>query len=198
MSALGRQDGFSLLDMVAVMAVVGTLAAMALPLTLGSVRAHRLGSDAAALKHAVGLAKMRASAQFSRARVRVDIPANTFRVQVWDKAAGVWADDGGPNVMNAGVTFGTGGLAAPPPNTQAVIGMSPACTPGLTAADPIAGTACVIFNSRGLPVDSDGDLFGGHALYLTSDTGVAGVTVTTTPLVRAWTSRPQVAAWVEQ
>ena len=76
--------------------------------------------------------------------------------------------------------------------------MSPECTASTTDDDPIDGTACIVFNSRGLPIDSNGNLFGGHALYLTSRDGASAVTVTATPLVRAWISPPKEAKWAEQ
>jgi type II secretory pathway pseudopilin PulG len=198
MRSLARQHGYSLIDTLAVVALIGVMSAMVVPITGGALRSHRINADTAALKHSVGLAKMRAAARFTRARVRVDLAANTHRVQVWDKDAVAWVDDGGPISTSTGVTFGFGVLDTPPPNTQIDIDMSPPCTPGDDADDPIDGTACIIFNSRGLPVDADGNLFGGHALYLTSANGASAVTVTATPLVRAWMSPPKEAAWVER
>ena len=57
-----------------------------------------------------------------------------------------------------------------------------------TSAGVIANTACVTFNSRGLPVDADGNLFPRHALYLIGTDGVFATTITTTPLIRFWSS----------
>ena len=65
---------------------------------------------------------------------------------------------------------------------------SPQATDGLTADGLIGNTACVTFNSRGLPVDADGNLFPRHALYVTGDDGVFATTITTTPLIRFWSS----------
>jgi type II secretory pathway pseudopilin PulG len=198
MRSLARQHGYSLIDTLAVVALIGVMSAMVIPITGGALRSHRINADTTSLKHSVGLAKMRAAAQFTRARVRVDLAANTYRVQVWDKDAAAWVDDGGPIVTGTGVTFGFGVLDTPPPDTQVDIDMSPPCTDGTTPdADEINGTACIVFNSRGLPVDRDGILFGGHALYLTSETGASAVTVTATPLVRAWMSPSKKAQWIE-
>jgi hypothetical protein len=108
-------------------------------------------------------------------------------------------DDGGVNVTFTGVRFGFGALAAPPPNSQVNIAMSPECTNGVDAAAAlIANTACVVFNSRGLPIDRNGVLFPAHALYLRGDTGVYAATVTATPLIRFWWSPLNTAAWVER
>ena len=143
---------------------------------------------------------MRASAQFTRARVFANLGdpnANppvpgSFVLQIWDKTAaggaGAWVDDGGINQLSTGVSFGFAGLNAPPPNTQVNIMQSPTCTNTLTVAGAIANTACVTFNSRGLPVDAAGALYPRHALYITGDDAVWGTTVTSTPLIRFWSS----------
>jgi type II secretory pathway pseudopilin PulG len=198
MKAVAWEDGYSLIDILVAMLVACLLAVIAVPITQGSIRSQRIKGDTATLKHAVGLAKMRASSLFTRARLRVDLDADTYRVQIWDKTAAAWVDDGATMRTSPGVSFGFGDLADPPPNTQVAIAMSPECTDGLTADDAIADTACIVFNSRGLPVDSDGAVFGGHALYLIGDMGASAVTVTATPLVRAWVSPPKEASWGEQ
>ena len=194
------ERGFSLIEMMMVVGMIGVLAAIVVPITGASLSGSRLRGDANVIRNLVGVAKMRASAQFTRARVFVNRgnPAanppvqGTYVLQLWDRAAaggaGAWVNDGDVNQLSRGVSFGLGGLNAPPPNTQAVINQSPACTTGLTAADPIANTSCVTFNSRGLPIDAGGNLFPGHALYVNGDDAVFATTVTTTPLIRFWSS----------
>jgi hypothetical protein len=108
----------------------------------------------------------------------------------------VWANDGAQARTSTGVSFGFGTLAAPPPNTQANIAMSPPCTDGVTAAAAvIANTACITFNSRGLPIDAAGVLYARHALYMRGDIGVFATTVTSTPLIRFWSSPNGTAVW---
>lgn len=187
-----RQDGYSLLEMVAALGLIGVLAAFVIPITDASIRGGRLRGDASVIRNLIGLAKMRASAQFTRARVYADLGANTYVLQVWDKTAAAWVDDGGINQLSSDVTFGFGALTAPPPNTQVLIAQSPECSIDLTVGGIMANTACVVFNSRGLPVDADGNLFPRHALYVTGTDGVFATTVTTTPLIRFWSS-PHVA-----
>jgi hypothetical protein len=62
----------------------------------------------------------------------------------------------------------------------------------------IGNTACIVFNSRGIPVDPVGAPIGRNALYITDGTGVYGTTLTATPLVRLWWSPVGRDAWVEQ
>lgn len=193
---LDRQDGFSLIDIMAAILVIGLVSAMALPSTGSSLAAHRFRGDAQAVSNLAALAKMRAAARFSRARLFVDLGANTYSMQTWDKDDGSWVTDGGVMQLAGGTRFGFGGLTVPPPNTQAAVAQSAACTDDDGAN--IANTACIIFNSRGIPVDTAGSPAGGNAVYLAGDTGVYAVTVTATPLIRLWWSPRHTAAWVEQ
>jgi prepilin-type N-terminal cleavage/methylation domain-containing protein len=193
-----RERGYSLIEVMLVVGLIGIISAMVVPISETSLKSSRLKRDADSVRHLVGLAKMRASSQFTRSRVMVDLGANTFVLQIWDRTNNVWVDDGGMNATSTGVTFGFGTLAAAPPNTQVNIEMSPLCTTGVTAANTIANTACVSFNSRGLPIDSAGALYPRHALYLGGETGVFATTVTSTPLVRFWWSPRNTAVWTEK
>jgi prepilin-type N-terminal cleavage/methylation domain-containing protein len=193
--AMTRQDGFTLIELLAALAIIGIICAIAVPITDTSLKANRLRGDADSVRNLVGLAKMRASSQFTRARVFVNLPANSYALQTWDKTASAWTTVSGPTPLSTGVTFGFGTLATPPPNTQVNIGLSPECTNGLTAAGAIANTACVTFNSRGLPIDASGNLYPRHALYLRGETGVFATTVTSTPLIRFWSSPNKTAKW---
>jgi Tfp pilus assembly protein FimT len=190
------ERGFTLVDTLAVVAVVGLVIAMALPVTASSMAAYRFRGDGQGFSNAVGLAKMRAGARFSRARIYVDLAANTYSIQTWDKTAAAWVVDGGVHPLSRGVTFGFGALTAPPPNSQAAIGQSPACTDD--DGDAIANTSCIVFNSRGIPITAAGAPTGGNAIYITDGSAVYAVTITATPLIRFWWSPAHAAAWVEQ
>ena len=197
---LRGRSGFTLIEILAVVAVMGIVAGMAVPSTTSMMRGYRLKGDAQGVNNLVALAKMRAASRFSRARVYVDLGSNSFSLQVWDKAASSWVTDGGVARSSPGVTFGIGGLTTPPPNTQAAIGQSPLCKDG--AGADIANTACVTFNSRGMPVDNSvppgGGVAGNNALYLTDGSAVYGITVTTTPLIKFWWSPISDNKWVRQ
>jgi type II secretory pathway pseudopilin PulG len=193
-----RQEGYSLIDILMVVALIGVVSAVAVPMTGTAVSSQRFRADAQALTNMVGLAKMRASAGFTRARVRANRDTNTFVLERWDKGTNTWVAEGGAMRLYRGITFGFAGLAVPPPNTQTAIGLSLPCRSGLTAASAaINNTACILFNSRGLPVDGDGALFGGHAIYLTDGALVTATTVTATPRIRRWSSFASAPSWKE-
>lgn len=194
-----NEGGFTLIDLLVAVALVGIVAAMALPMAESSSRGFAMRGDAQAVANMVALAKMRAASRFTRTRIRADLPANLYRLEVWDKTAGAWTTEGGIVPLSRNVRFGFAGLAAAPPNTQAVIGQSPPCTgPNSLNADVVADTACIVFNSRGVPVDNAGAPVGGNALYITDGTAVYATTITATPLVRQWWSNATAAAWIRR
>jgi hypothetical protein len=80
--------------------------------------------------------------------------------------------------------FSFGVTATAPPNTQTTIAQAPPCLDNLGAA--IDGTACVVFNSRGLPVDATGAPTGIDAFYLTDNVALYGITISATGMLRMW------------
>jgi hypothetical protein len=84
------------------------------------------------------------------------------------------------------VTFGYGPVSAAPLNTQSSIGPSPLCKNNATPPVDVANTACIVFNSRGLPVDSTGSPFGNDAIYVTDGSAVYGITIAATGFIRTW------------
>lgn len=199
MTRLFRPQGYSLIELLVVLGLIGVISAVAVPMTSSTVSDLRVRGDARAISNIVALAKMRATSGFTRTRAFVDLSSNSFFIQIWDKTTATccWVTEGGSNSTSAGVRFGFGGLAAPPPNTQVAIGQSSACLNdnGVTA---IGNSACVVFNSRGIPIDAAGTPTGNNGLYITDGTSVYATTITATPLVRLWWSPASSAAWVRQ
>ena len=188
--------GYTMVELMAVVAIIAVASAVTLPVTSRTLGDLRLRADANAVANSVALAKMRATSAFSRARLFVDLSTDSYFIQVWNKVDEVWETEGGSVETSDGVTFGYGSLTAPPPNTQLAINQSPECDDD--GGVPIEQTACVTFNSRGIPIDNAGAPTGNNALYLTDGSAVYVTTLTATPLVRLWWSPGNVAAWVQQ
>lgn len=183
--------GFSLIELLLVVAIMGTLVAITVPMSGNTIRYLKLSGDARELSNATAVAKMRAAAKFTQSRLYVDITGRQFYVQTFDKATSTWTSEGGATSLSSSVSYGFGPIATPPPDTQTTIGQAPECTT-LTgsppAAVPVANTACIIFNSRGLPVDATGSPTGLGAVYVTDGSAVYGITVAATGFIRTWQS----------
>lgn len=188
-STSGSDAGFSLVEMVVVLLIVAVGSMLAVPMIGNLLSAERIGGNAQALSNSTAMTKMRAAARFGAARIRIDLAARTYRAEIWRKTGTPgWETEGPVEQLSPGVSFGFQSIAAAPPNTQGTIGQAAACRDD--AGANIAGTACVVFNSRGLPIDSTGGPTGAGAFYITDNAEVFAVTVSATGLVRTWRARP--------
>ena len=202
---IGRSaKGFSLLEVLLVVGLSTIIAAIAVPMMKNTLGDFRLSGDARGLTNAVSLAKLRAASDFSQARLFVDTNTRRFRVETWSKTAVPpdWVIEGGSTALSAGDTFGFGAIAAAPPNTQAPFGQAPQCLNNAGVA--IGNTACILFNSRGIPVSQAGAPpavgapTGNDALYITDGTAVFGVTLSATGMIKLWRTNANAANWVLQ
>jgi prepilin-type N-terminal cleavage/methylation domain-containing protein len=185
-SRAGSDQGFSLIEMMMVVLIIGVLAAITVPMSGNAVRFIKLSGDARDLTNATAVTKMRAAAKFTQARLYVDITGRTFYTQTYNKATSSWDTEGGANQLSSTVFFGWGPVTDPPANTQTTIGHATECMNTASPPVAVANTACIIFNSRGLPINSTGSPDGDGALYVTDSTAVYGITVAATGFVRLW------------
>src|SRR5215472_12657419 len=217
----GPSGGFSTLELLLVMVVSLVVAALAIPGFNQVRRTLRISGDARDLNGAINQAKLQAAADFTDTRVYIDLNVgsplpgggasndNTFHVDVWNKNLNCWqtAGDldnfGQPRCMipgtspvqtlSQGVTFGFAGVGAPPPNTQANgISQGPPCAPvNGRRVGQMASTACVRFNSRGIPTLPNGTPTGNEAVYITDGVQVYAVTLGATGMSQVWASNIQ-------
>ena len=187
--------GYSLLEVMLVAGLIGVLSAIAIPMTANSVRYFRISGDARSISGLISVAKLRAASSLSRTRVYIDLSARRFRLET-QKSGGPWVVEGGTTSLSPGVAPGYGSLSDAPPNTQGTIAQAQECRDAANA--PIANTACVVFNSRGIPIDSTGTPTGSGAVYVTDGMVVDAVTVSATGLTQAWQSLSSTAEWVKQ
>jgi len=191
--------GFSLIELLMVLAIMGVLAAVTVPMSGNAIRFLKISGDARELSNATAVAKMRAAAKFTQSRVYVDITGRQFYVQTFDKTSSTWTAEGGAVSLSSTVSFGFGPIPTPPPNTQTTIDQAPACMNTASPPVAIANTACVIFNSRGLPIDSTGSPTGVDAIYVTDGSAVYGITIAATGFIRTWQSNStSIPSWTLQ
>ena len=61
--------GYSAIELLVVLTLAGTVAAMATPMSMSMVASYRLSGDAHSLSNSAATAKMTAAAQFTRAQI---------------------------------------------------------------------------------------------------------------------------------
>src|SRR5260370_18989883 len=195
-----RMCGFTFLELLVVLTITAVLTAVAVPKVIQISQAVRIAGDLRDLNGTVAQAKMQAAADFTHARARANLaanlfPPNTFQVEIWNKAGnggtGCWQSSGDAvnpctvgtspvQQLSQGVTFGTDKIGAAPPNTQTALGQAAPCGNGVagiagTPGGTIAGTACIEFNSRGLPINAAGNPNGDGAVHLNNGNMVYGL-----------------------
>lgn len=192
---LSDRRGYSLIEIMVVVLLTGVVAAIAVPMMSNTLGFFRLSGDARSISNSVAVAKMRAASDFSRVRLYVDLSTKSHHIESWDKVNSTWVVEGGTTSLSSNVTFGFGAVGAPPPNTQAAIAQAPLCTNDAGAV--IGNTACFMFNSRGVPIDSTFSPTAVDALYLTDGSAVYGVTAAATGMIRLWRTLPTATpTWV--
>jgi Tfp pilus assembly protein FimT len=194
-----------MIETLIVVAITGVIAAIALPMMKNTLGDFRLSGDARGLNNAASLAKLRAASNFSQARLYVDLSGASFHLETWNKTALAWTSEGGTTALSSNDTFTFGAVGSAPLNTQSTIGQAAACVTDAGVA--IAGTACLLFNSRGIPVAPSppppprnvGAPTGNDALYLSDGTAVYGLTISATGLIKLWrTNLRATPSWVLQ
>jgi Tfp pilus assembly protein FimT len=192
--------GYTMVELLIVLAFIALLAGMAFPMIGNMVGFVHLNGDMRALSNAVSLARMQAASNFSRSRLYVDMNTNGYHTELKANGAANWVASGPVTYLSAPTeSYGFGAVSTAPPNTQATIAEATTCLDNASPAQPISNTACIVFNSRGIPIDSTGAPTGVYALYVTDGTDVYGVTVSATSIIRTWrTISVSTPAWNRQ
>jgi Tfp pilus assembly protein FimT len=189
MKRTSAQAGFTILETIFVLGIIGVIGAIAVPQLANSLAYFRISGDARSVSNAIAVTKMRAASNFSKTRLYVSLNGRWHRIEKADTSSPPhWTVDGGTTYLSTNTTFSYGVVTTPPANTQGTIGQAAACKDD-TGTD-VANTACVIFNSRGVPITSAGVSTPLHAVYVTDGSAVYGVTIAATGMIRMWQTRP--------
>jgi prepilin-type N-terminal cleavage/methylation domain-containing protein len=194
-----RAAGFTLLELLLVVGLIGVISAVAVPMFDRTVSGYRTIGAARGLTNAIAVGKIRAAATFRRVRIYVDLSTNTHHLELLDRSVvpAHWTVEGGSTSMPSGVSFGFMTMAAPPLNTQPALAQAVPCVQD--DSTPIGNTACITFNSRGVPVDVTGAPVATGGLYITDNVAVYGVTAAATGMIRLWRVFPHTSTdWVLQ
>ena len=191
--------GYSMAELMIVLGLIALLAAMAFPMIGNILGSFRLTGDVRDVANAVLLTRMQAASNFSRSRLYVDLSVNGYHTELKTPTT-AWATVGNVTYLSStNDSYSFGVVSTAPPNTQTTIANAPQCLNNASPPVAIANTACIVFNSRGIPIDSTGAPTGVDALYLTDGVSVFAVTVSTTSIMRTWrTGATSTPSWIRQ
>jgi len=180
------QRGVSLVEVLFAVSAILVLSAASVPKALTITKSLSSQSDARTISGDTSLAKMSAAANFTRVRLYADLSGNSYEVDVWNKTTSQWVTQQSSVKTLPHVTMGYGTLTSAPTGTQTTLGQGPACLDN--SGSTIANTACIVFNSRGVSVDSTGGPTATGAIYVTDGVSVYGITVSAMGLIQTWRS----------
>ena len=168
------ENGFSLVELAIVVVIILLILSMALPSVISSMRAYRASADARAIAAQLALTKMRAANAFTQARLNCDTTANTCRVETCTSkgasTCNTFTAEGETIYLSIGSSFSFGSITTPAGSQTS-----------------IQNSAQILFNSRGIPVDSSGAVSGNYALYVMNPSGNQyAVTVYASGRIAVW------------
>lgn len=181
--------GFSLLEILVVLLIMGIVAAFALPTAISHLRDYRLHSDAQAIASYLNVVRMKAASQYAPYRLVVNVSGGTYTMEELC---------GAKTTTNDSACTGTPSVTYPNPayiplSSPKLVGGTQyaetgdsllSCRPGSIGSYPgtITGevspcptTLYFYFNTRGSPVDNQGNPMsnGGDVLYMQSQNGLS-------------------------
>lgn len=195
-----RRDaaGFSMLELLVALLIMGTIAALALPSAQTSLKNYRLHSDATRIASNFNVIRMRAAAQYAPYRMDIDRVAGTY---IMEKLCGLTPSTVDSACTSAYAPFTTrqfelGTQYALEGDTFSTCRLSGITAfPGTITADPAGcpasgpNTLQIYFNTRGAPANSTGSPLsnGGAVLYLSNQNNlVDAITVSLGGRVAVW------------
>ena len=181
-----RMRGFTMIELLIVMIVIGIISVFAVPQGMIAVRGYRLHSSTSAVAAQLSLTRFRATSQFAPYRLNFTSGQRTFTMQ---RLTSSYAVPTGPEESEEEPHFTSDGITFLATN------------PGSSKPEPVTvdtGATAVYFNTRGVPVDSVGDPVtnGGYAMYLTNEDDLYdAITISIGGRVSLWSWDPIGSSW---
>ncbi len=157
--------GFSLVELVVVLALAGVIAAFAFPVLTGSLRGMQLVSDARKIATSMSYAKLSATSQMTSYRLSFDLDSNQWSLLKRNRMSGVFELQQTVNQLSDGVS-----------NSQIAFKADSTNAP---AGFPTTSSSEITFNSRGIPN-------GIGVIYLSNEDTDFAISVSLAGKVQIW------------
>jgi type II secretory pathway pseudopilin PulG len=199
-----KDSAFSMMEILLVVLVIGTVVAMAIPQAYQALKAYRLHADASSLAVQMNVARMRAVSQYKPYRVAIDLAAGTYWREELCGATAASVDSACTSpyharttpVIEGGMQYASQGdaFACCLPSSLS------SAYPGAIQDDPAScsGPLYIYFNTRGAPVDNTGNPLGngGAVVYLRNQNNLLdAITVSAGGAVATWNWDTSSTAW---
>lgn len=179
-----NNSGFSMLELLVVISIIGIIAVMALPSAYNFVKGYRLHADASAIASQLNVTRFRAASQFTPYRLSVSTSANLFNM---DRMNTTYSSPT-PEVT-LGLSQGISFLTTCPVSAK----------PGNIPSSFTASSTTVYFNTRGLPVNTTGTPTNNNVIYLKNDNDLYdAVTVSLGGRITVWNYNVATTTWVRR
>ena len=177
-----NNSGFSMLELLIVIAIIGIIAVMALPSAWNFVKGYRLHTDASAIASQLNVSRFRATSQYTPYRLNVTASTRTFSMDRMSTTYGSPAIEVGFG-LSQGISF----LTTCPVSAK----------PGNIPSSVTAGSTAVYFNTRGLPVDTTGTPTNTNVFYLKNDNDLYdAITVSLGGRITVWNYNVATTTWI--
>lgn len=173
--------GFTMIELLMVVAVLAIIAAMAIPSYMNYLRNYRVRNDANNIVGLTTIARMRAGANLSRAAVSCDssvspIVCTVYTLQYASSGTSctlsTWTQEPQQYTFSGTVKFGI-----PAGVTNGVMGQATSAPTQVYSGSGQTNPYVIYFNSRGWPIDCNGNAISQYALYLQDQPGIFSVAV---------------------
>jgi len=180
-----NNSGFSMLELLIVIAIIGIIAVMALPSAWNFVKGYRLHTDASAIASQLNVTRFRATSQFTPYRLSVTAGTGTYSMDRMNNTYGSPASE-----VSLGLSQGISFLTACPVSAK----------PGNIPSSFTASSTAVYFNTRGLPVvpvGTSGTPTNTNVFYLKNDNDLYdAVTVSLGGRITVWNYNVATTTWI--